>query len=101
MILDAFELVCFVADSHDLVLVCPSNDFEVVRKAAGLDHEAMVSRGFEGVGDSLVNSLSVVVDHRCLAVHDSVGPNNLCSQGVADALVSQADTQEGNSGRSA
>ena len=51
-----------MADSHDFVLVCPGDDFEVVGKAAGLDHETMVSRGFERIGDSLVNSLSVVVD---------------------------------------
>ena len=34
------------------------------------------------------------MDHRGLAVHDPVGPHDLGAEGVADALVAEADAED-------
>src|SRR5262249_55594645 len=41
-----------------------------------------------------VDPQAVVMDPRCLAMHDPIGPHDPGAQGVPDALMTQADSQE-------
>jgi len=50
VVLHSFERPGFVADSHDLILVGPGHDLEIVAKGSGADYEAVISCGVEGVG---------------------------------------------------
>ena len=50
MILDAFERIFPVADTHDFIFIGPGDHVEAVGERAGLDDEGMVAGGLEGVG---------------------------------------------------
>ena len=99
MELDAFERIALVAHSHDLILIGPGDDLELVRQRAGLDHQAVISRRLERVGKAAIDPPAVVMDPRRLAVHDPAGSDDLGAQGMSDALMAQADAQERDPGR--
>ena len=71
---------------------------KLVGQGAGLDDQAMVAGRLERVGQAPVDALAVVVDQRGLAVHDPVGADDLRAEGVADALVAEADAQQRDPG---
>src|SRR5271166_4190907 len=62
MILDAFQRVRLVANTHDLTLIGPGNDLKLVGKGSRLDHQAVVSGRLEGVGEVSVDAFAIVVD---------------------------------------
>ena len=87
-----------MAHAHDLVLIGPGNDLEKIGQGAGPDDQAVVTSRLERVGQASINPLAIVVDQGNLAVHDPVGPDDLGTVNVADALVPQADSQDGHPG---
>src|SRR5262249_20532744 len=91
--LDTFEGKSLVANPHDLVLVGPGDQVELGAERAGLNDQAVIPRGLERVAQAPIDPLLIVVDHRGLAVHDPVGPDNFAAEDMADALVAQADSQ--------
>src|SRR5262249_42148952 len=97
--LDALQGESLVSYSHDLALIGPGDNVQFVRQRAGLDDQAVITRRLERVGQPAIDSTAVMVYPRSLAVHDPVGSNDLGAQGVSDALVAQANTEEGNPGR--
>src|SRR5262249_6482337 len=60
VILDAFQGIPLVADAHDLVLVGPGHDREVLAQRPRLDHQAVVAGGLEGVREPLVDPPAIV-----------------------------------------
>ncbi len=56
----------------------------------------MIAAAFEGVGQSFVDGLAVVMDQAGLAVHGQARPVHYAPEDVADALVAQAHTQQGH-----
>ena len=84
----------FVAHAHDLVLGGPGADFEVgIGERRMANHQAVVARRLERVGQAAEDALPVVKDRRRLAVHDPFVPHHLAAEHVADALVAQADAE--------
>ena len=98
VVLNAFEWISLVTHTHDFVLIGPGHDFEIARECAGLDHQAVISGCLEGICDSTIDAAAVVVDPGGLAVHDPAGPHNLGSQRVPDALMAEADAEQGGRG---
>src|SRR3990172_5904817 len=56
----------------------------------------MVACGLEGVGEPGEDSAVVVMDLRGLPVHDAVGSAHHATKDVADALMSEAHSQQGD-----
>ena len=65
---------------------------------SGLDHQAVVAGGLERVGQAAIDALAVVVDHEVLPCMIRSARTILRAEGVADALVAQADAQQRDSG---
>ena len=93
--LDAFDRKPLVSHAHDLALVGPGDDFQVLRQCTRLNHQAVIAGGFERVGQPAIDAAAVVMNPRGLAMHDSVGPDDVRAEAVPDALVAQADAQQG------
>src|SRR5438128_8706789 len=99
MELDPVERPGAMSDSHDFTLVGPGADDEVgMMESFAADHQAVVAGGLEWIGKPLEDSLAVVVNPRGLAVHDAVIADDLATEHVPDALMTQTDTQNGNRG---
>ncbi len=96
--LDAVEGPGFVAEGHDFFFVGPGGDDEVIGEGAGADDEAVVAGGVEGVGESGEDAGVVVVDGGDFAVHEAPVAFDDGAEGVADALVAQADAEGGDLG---
>src|SRR5690606_4410615 len=95
------DLQLAVSHAHDLVEFTirsfgPRGYFQAVRRAFCFDRQGMVAGGFAGILESAEHSGVAVVNHGGLAVHDGSRPNDFSAEGLADALVTQADPQYGN-----
>src|SRR5690606_20735943 len=90
-----------VAHPHDLVHravlgLGPGGDFKAVREALPLDDEGVVAGRFKGIGKPPEDAPIGVEDRRGLAVHHLAGADHLATKGLADALVAEADAQQGD-----
>ena len=88
-----------VLHAHDLAVVGPGGDLQVVRQAVALHRQAVVAGGGEGVRQAGEDALAVVVDRAGLAVHQGLGADHLAAKGLADGLVAQADAEDRQVGR--
>lgn len=84
-------------DTHDFAFGGFGGDIEAVREGLALDDERVVADGVERAGDIGKELLLVVEDGRCFAVHHAIVHHDTGAEGMADALVSQADAQQGDS----
>jgi hypothetical protein len=98
MELHAVEGPSFVADAHDFFFSGPGGDDEIFRQGAGADDEAMVAGGFEGVGESGEDAFAIVEDRGGFAMHEAPVTFHDTAEGVADALVAQANAEGGDLG---
>ena len=83
-----------VAQAHDHAVGRGGRHLELVGHRVGAHHERVVARGHEGVGEPGEEALAVVVDLRGLAVHQVRGRHDVAAEGLADALVAEADAQQ-------
>jgi hypothetical protein len=91
MVLHAFQRKLLMSDPHDFADIRLCHDFKLWRQCSWANHEAVIAGGFERIRHASIDAFAVVMDHRGLAVHDPIGPNNLRAESVADALVAQTD----------
>jgi len=94
MKLHAANGIILVADSHDFPLTGLSRDLQAIRHSLAFDHQGMIPGGGERVGHVFEQALPVVLDRRRFAMHYPIIDNDLTTEGVADALVAQADAEE-------
>ena len=57
----------------------------------------MISCGFKRIAQVFENTPVVVMDHGCFPVHHLLGAHYFSTKGLADTLVSQTDTKNGDS----
>ncbi len=89
-----------VADAHDFALGRPGGYVEVrVRPRFLFDNERVVTGRVERVRQAGEDALAVVVNGRDLAVHDSHVANDFAAKSMADALVAEADAEDGRLAR--
>ena len=93
--LDTLNRKPAVTQSHNDAVCCSGADLEAVGQAITHYRQGVVANGGEGVGQTLKEPPAVVVDKRGLAVLDFTGAADPGPVAVADALVSQADAQDG------
>ena len=79
-----------VAHPHDFSIFCPCGNFEAIGKGFTLDGERMVANRREWVGQSFEQSGVIVVNRRCLAVHQLLRMNNFSAKSLSDALMAKA-----------
>ena len=100
MELHAFYVMLAMAQSHNRVDLTiffgPRGDFQAVRQAFCIDDERVIPGGEERIIQIRENALSLMVDHGCFTVHDLLGPNDLATEALAYALMSQANTEQGD-----
>ena len=97
MKLDAMQRPNFVAHSHDLIFLGPRGDDKIIRKGAGTNHEAVIARRIKGIGHADKNALIVMENRRSFTVHQAVIAFDHGPKGMADELMSQANSQNRNS----
>jgi hypothetical protein len=85
-----------VAEAHDLAVVLGGGRHpEVRRQGAGLHHQAVVPHGRESLGQAEEELLPVVQDAGRLAVPHPRGRGDACPGEEPQALVAQADAEDG------
>ena len=89
-----------VADRHDFSAaigsLSPGGDDKIGVQGIRSDDEAVVAGGSERIRQPAEDSFSVVLDLVGLAMHQALGPNDDPPCCLADGLVTEANTQEGN-----
>ncbi len=96
MELHAMHRQRFVAHPHDLVIIGPGGDLQTFRQCFALDHQRVIARRGERVGQAVKHAGVVVMDRRGLTVHQLFGVNDASAEGLANALVPEAYTQNRN-----
>ena len=96
MKLDPLHYILPVPHPHYYAFGCPGSDFETGWKPISFDNQRMVTCCRKGIGQALVDSLAIVMDSGGLAV-DGRTSSNLAAVDRADALMSQAHSQYGDS----
>lgn len=94
MKLHPFNVVLFVAQSHDQPVARFGGDLQLVRNAVAFDDERVVARRLERIGESGEHARIGVGDHRGLAVHYLGGTNDRSAEHLTDALMPEADTKQ-------
>src|SRR5688572_11944753 len=82
-------------DAHDLAVLGPGGDLQVGRYRLRQDHQRVVPRGRERIGQAGEDALTVVADLRRLAVHLRLRARHRATKRLADRLVTQTDAQDG------
>src|SRR6476646_6997728 len=86
-----------VPDGHDFARsvwrVAPSGDDEIGMERVGLDHQAVIARGFERILKPLEQPLAVMMNPIGFAVHQAFGANDAAARRLSDRLMSQAYAQ--------
>ena len=84
-----------VADTHNLSFVGAGGYQKALREGFGLDEEGVVAGCDQGVGQALEQVLLLVPDRGSLAVHDPVRPSDSGPERLPNALVPEANPEEG------
>ena len=82
--------------AHDLALRRVSGYLEEVGKTPLFGDQGVVAGGAEGIGEPVINGAAVVVDARYLAVHHVLRAPRCAAEDLDDALVAEADAEDGN-----
>src|SRR6202161_3916771 len=85
-----------VGKSHDQSVVGIRSRSELGRQAFALNHERMITRGFERRIDAAKNPAAVVTDFGKLAVDRPGRAHDLAAKRLADRLVAEADAENRN-----
>ena len=94
--LDAVDGEVAVGEAHDFAFGGFGGDFEAGREGFAFDDEGMVAGGFEGTRQASENILAGVQDGRGFAVHEARSADDVASVNLPNALVAEADTEDGN-----
>src|SRR4051812_25373685 len=81
-------------DSHDFAFgPCLGDDLQRIRDSRTLDQQRMIARGIEGTWQPPKQRVPIMMDRRCLAVHQTSRPDHFPAKNMPDALVAQTDAQ--------
>lgn len=95
MELDAVDREGFVADPHNFTLVGGGGNLNAVRCRILVEEEGVVTGRAEILGDISEQAFPVVGNGGEFSVHDSVGADNAPPEVLTNALVPQANAEEG------
>ena len=84
MKLHAMNRVLLVHQAHDLPLFRPRGDFQTIRQGLAFDDERMITRRFKRIGHAGKNALAFVMNRRGLAVHETIGANDIATVNLPD-----------------
>ena len=90
-----------MTDAHNfpdtaIGILGPGCDFQTVRQTALLQHQRMITCGLKRAGQAVKYASVIMVHPRGLAMHDSAGMDDPTAKGLADALVTEANTKNGH-----
>ena len=94
--LDAVDGQFAVGEAHDFAFGGFGGDFEAGGEGFAFDDEGVVAGGLEGAGEAGEDILAGVKDGRGFAVHEARGADDFAAVDLADALVAEADSENGN-----
>ena len=95
MELDAEDRMLAMAQRHDEMIVAAfGGDLERGRERRAVDHQRVVARGHEGIGEAGEQAAPVVVDHGGLAVHQARRADHVAAEHLADRLMAQTDAEQ-------
>ncbi len=83
-----------VADPHHFSLVGGRGDLEALGQALLPKDQRVIARRLERRGQAGEETLAIMVDGRCLPVHQARRANDLRAKGVANRLMAQAHPQD-------
>jgi hypothetical protein len=102
MKLDAMQRPSSMSDAHDFAFRSPGADDEIgIMERLALDDQAVVASRFKRIRQTAKDASFVVMDRRCLAVHDAAIANDLAPEHMANALVSKTNSERRHQGREA
>src|SRR5680860_1435277 len=96
MKLDAVDGVTLVLHAHDDAVRRLRGDFQILGKRVAVDHERVIARRREVLGEAGEHALAGVVHLGQLAVHQIGRPHHAPAIDLTDGLMAETDTQDGH-----
>ena len=98
MELHAFDRQCLMFYPHNFFhraigFIGPAGHFQTFRQGGLINHQGMIAHGRKRVGQASEHALAVMVDGGSFAVHHVTGADDMTAEGLADALMTQADAE--------
>lgn len=90
-----------MAQRHNFAIVAFGRNLERRRKRTSLDDERVVSASFERRRQTRKKRASVMPDHGCFPMHQAGSADHISAVRFGDALMSEANAQDGNFGAEA
>jgi hypothetical protein len=95
MELNAVRVVLAMFQSHDFPLLRNGGDLQLGRDGI-IDDQRVITHGFKGRWNTFENSLAVMCDVGCLAVHQALGPVHSAAEDCTQALVTETNAKHGD-----
>ncbi len=83
-----FHAIFPVPQPHDLPFLCPSAYLEAFRQPLSIDNQRVVPGRLKGIGQTIINGLTVMKNRRGLAMSDPFSPDHLATKGMPNGLMS-------------
>src|SRR3954447_8071448 len=96
MELHALNPMSAMAQAHDLALRTESAHLELRRNLVGSGDERVIARHAEWIGQTVEHATAIMADEGGLAVHGPAGPHHQPAIDLRDALMAEADAEDGN-----
>src|SRR5262245_61061698 len=98
MKLNAVHGIALVLQPHNDAVASLRRNFQRLGQACGLDHERMVARGGEVLGDAGEHPLAGVMHLRQFAVHQRRRAHDAAAINLADGLMAETDAEDRHGG---
>ena len=96
MKLYAVDRQVFMAQRHDLSVLCPCCNFEACGQRGRIDDQGVVACGIERRRQSGKEALPTVMDRAYLSMHGTRATHDSSAQTLGDGLMAETDAQDRN-----
>jgi len=85
-----------VLKPHDFPFLRPSGDFQTIRQGFAFYDQGVIASRLERTWHPGKDTLARMMDGRGLAMHQAVRPHDIAAINLADGLMAEADTEDGD-----
>ena len=96
MELHAIDRIVAMLEAHDDSILGLGGDLQMIRQRFSVDDQRVITGRDERIRQSLEDPLAIVLDERCLAMHQLRSADHISAEGIANRLMSETHAQHRN-----